>query len=634
MMPMPGRTKSQVLRRFCGFAALIAAAISVLPVAATPPAPQAVLVVTEPAALQAAERAGAGFVRWFTPGERAPTGEASVITNDRLRSSPDWTAFTLPLRETVALIARRDRQAGVGVARNPHRLFDLRWLDSPTAFFELVGVVNRLDRRPFTAGACGETRLVYRLAYRDAALASRLPMTVAVELNGDAPDASGSCKAAVQLWQPPAGAAGERLGAWLTSTAGPLAEARLARTRIARITVNLQSVRWPSGVRLDLGGHAEYVLRAFRWNAGQGRYEPAVLENTPDLARLRTQPALRDQLLAFLREPQNLRALDEGSLQMPERFLAQEAVSVAPLGLSRLANRPFAQLFPDEVWPELSGNLSGNRTLGSPQAVLRRLDDLTCMGCHQSRSVAGFHLLGEDRPGVTRGFAAGNALAVPHSPHVQEELARRRTYADAALSQARPDPFRPPAGAGRVDGGFGEACGLGDPGFAGWSCGKGLSCLAHGEDKVGVCMPSAPAVGAVCEPAHITASANPWRDRAVVARARSCGPGGVCEATGVGFPGGMCSGSCNPLEPDGSCGRIAILSGFNQCLAARRPFAECLQNHTRPGQLRACSATQPCRDDYLCAQTGSGEPAAGAAATGGACIPPYFLFQMRVDGHP
>lgn len=30
------------------------------------------------------------------------------------------------------------------------------------------------------------------------------------------------------------------------------------------------------------------------------------------------------------------------------------------------------------------------------------------------------------------------------------------------------------------------------------------------------------------------------------------------------------------------------------------------------------------RDDYICARTPDGN---------GACIPPYFLFQLRVDGH-
>ena len=89
----------------------------------------------------------------------------------------------------------------------------------------------------------------------------------------------------------------------------------------------------------------------------------------------------------------------------------------------------------------------------------------------------------------------------------------------------------------------------------------------------------------------------------------------------------MCSGPCDPKDPNGTCGGIAILSDFNSCLAAKKPFGECLAKHTRPGNLRTCSAQQACRDDYICAQ------AEGRPEGQGACIPPYFLFQMRVDGH-
>jgi len=34
----------------------------------------------------------------------------------------------------------------------------------------------------------------------------------------------------------------------------------------------------------------------------------------------------------------------------------------------------------------------------------------------------------------------------------------------------------------------------------------------------------------------------------------------------------------------------------------------------------------PCRDDYICAESFVPER--------GVCVPPYFLFQFRVDGHP
>ncbi|ODU11994.1 MAG: hypothetical protein BGP22_23310 [Variovorax sp. 67-131] len=551
-------------------------------------AAEPLLLVTAPAALQTAERSGAGFARWFDTA--APAANGGIAANEALARSPAWRAISGPLGDSLAGIQRRDRQAGVGIARYPHRLFDVRWLASADAFFELVGVANRMDRRPFQDGACGETRLVYRLAYRSAAMQSRLPMTVNVELRGDAPDADGGCAATARLWQPPQSATkDEALGRWLVSADGPLAPKRLAHARISQVTTNLQSVRWPSAVRPDLGGHAEYMLRAFSWNAGTKRYDVRPLENTPDVAKLKASAPLRKELLQWLRQPDNLRALDEATLRIPDRFLATEAVSVAPRGLERLANRPFEQVFQPGEWQAVPGS----RTLRSPQALLRRLDDLSCMGCHQSRAVAGFHLLGVDRRGASRTFTNGNALAVPHSPHVQDELARRGAYVAASLSTARPDPFRP----------------LAEP----------LEASAAAEPAT---------VGSRCEPTRITPSTNPWLDRAEKLPRISCeGAASVCEKTSVGFPGGMCSGPCDPKDANGTCGGIAILSDFNSCLAAKKPFGECLARHTRPGNLRSCSAQQPCRDDYICAQ------AEGQPEGRGACIPPYFLFQMRVDGH-
>ncbi|WP_431112634.1 hypothetical protein [Variovorax paradoxus] len=582
-----------------GFLASAALALALALTTCTARAAEPLLLVTSPAALQAAEKSGAGFSHWFGEAAASPDG---IAANHVLMHSPAWQSIARPLGESLARIQRSDRQAGVGISRYPHRLFDARWLASPNAFFELVGVANRMDRRPFQHGACGETRLVYRLAYRTPAMQSRLPMTVNVELRGDAPDASGSCAATARRWQPPQPSmTDEAMGRWLVSADGPLAPQRLAPARIAQVTTNLQSVRWPSAVRPDLGGHAEYMLRAFRWNERAQRFEPAPLENTPDVARLKANALLRNELRQWLQQPAAMRALDDATLQVPDKFLATEAVSVAPRGLERLANRPFAQVFSASEWQAVPAS----RTLQSPQAVLRRLDDLSCAGCHQSRAVAGFHLLGIDRRGVSRTFTAGNALALPHSPHLQDELMRRGRYVHAALSTPQPDPFRPLA---EPDDGNGVVNGVMNGGVNG-------------------AMKEAP-VGASCEPARITQSANPWLNRAEKLPRIACeGALSVCEKTSVGFPGGMCSGPCNANDKNGTCGAIAILSDFNQCLAANRPFGECLGKHTRPGNLRSCSAQQPCRDDFICAQ------AEGQPEGRGACIPPYFLFQMRVDGH-
>jgi hypothetical protein len=131
--------------------------------------------------------------------------------------------------------------------------------------------------------------------------------------------------------------------------------------------------------------------------------------------------------------------------------------------------------------------------------------------------------------------------------------------------------------------------------------------------------------GSACQTARLVSDRDPHRDRLVEQRERSCGSSAVCESAVVGFPGGMCSGACSDLRPGETCGTIAILQGFNDCLAARKPFAQCLSDNVRPAALKACSEREPCRDDFICARTPQGE---------GACIPPYFLFQLRLDGHP
>jgi len=92
----------------------------------------------------------------------------------------------------------------------------------------------------------------------------------------------------------------------------------------------------------------------------------------------------------------------------------------------------------------------------------------------------------------------------------------------------------------------------------------------------------------------------------------------------VGFPAGMCVVACGKMNDDEACGGIPQLTGFNNCLAAGRPFADCVRDNANPAAMRACDAEHACRDDYICARAGDR----------GVCMPPYFLYQLRVDGHP
>src|SRR5690606_29581339 len=107
-------------------------------------------------------------------------------------------------------------------------------------------------------------------------------------------------------------------------------------------------------------------------------------------------------------------------------------------------------------------DLGGYQTIQSPRALLRRLDGTSCTGCHQSRSIAGFHHVGRDPEGAP----AWRSLLSGSSTHLEADLERRRAYVTAVARGGLPDEFRPIAERQGMQGGEGAPCGLGDPGFA------------------------------------------------------------------------------------------------------------------------------------------------------------------------
>ena len=510
-------------------------------------------------------------------------GRAGATGNDKLAAVPAYGDLVETLKGDLSGLYAKDRAWGVGM-RFTHRGFDLGWLTSRHARWELAAVANRVDRRVFAPGTCGEIRLVYRLAYtvpaKGGPFSSRLPAAL---------------NAVFYLPED-----GQGCSTW----AGMLAR-RPDSTWIARpksVEVDIQTARWPSTVRPDLGGHADYVLRVFRHEGDH--LGPSPLENTPDAERIDRDPGLRRELLAWVRA--NVGAVDSGIPLLPEKFLALRAVSVTPRGLERPGNRPWTRLFKES---ELAGLAL------PPKLLLRRLDGLTCMGCHQSRSLAGFHIVGEERDAGRRVDALGTGV----SPHVREDLPRRRAYLEALVGKRVPSEARPPAERPRERAGYGEACGL-VPDFRAWTCGEGFACLPVDGTEVGQCQPRNLAAGAPCRPGAVDFRKDAIRSSSE----RACAGGGVCEGVDVGFPGGMCATSCEEPGDHGACGAIALLTPFNDCLARGGLFSECAA-FARPAGLRACGPDDPCRPDYLCARTADG---------GAACLPPYFVLQMRVDGHP
>jgi hypothetical protein len=168
--------------------------------------------------------------------------------------------------------------------------------------------------------------------------------------------------------------------------------------------------------------------------------------------------------------------------------------------------------------------------------------------------------------------------------------------------------------------------------FASWTCAPSLVCSDVSGDDVGLCVTrDARDVGQACEESKVSFSANASTDRTSRLELRACsGATGAprCNKSSGGFPNGLCSGPCSApgkVDGNGICG-VAVPTGFNECIGAGRPFETCIAGGSK--QLRrACSTTQPCGPDYVCAAVPNGP------ANTGACLPTYFMFQVRVDGH-
>ncbi len=483
---------------------------------------------------------------------------------------------------------------------SPRRPFNPAWLTR--GHFELVAVVNRFDRRGFDPNTCGEVRLVYRLALQNKKRpATRLPMTVNVRIPQPRKN---DCRTVAREWL-----AGENLASMLRKL-----------PPLAKIEINFQSIHVPAFDK-DMDDTAEYVLRAF--DDHDGELVVDTLFNTP---RALTAGE-KAELLAWIRD--HLDEIDRAVAVLPERFLATRAVSVSPRGLARSENRPYAKLLAANDLADLP--LEKRFVAKTPELLLRRLDESTCTGCHQTRGIAGFHLFGEERT-----KSSFNALAVGHSPHLTADLHWRAVDLEAA---ANGDPPPPRPFAAYPNGAYGSECGL-TSGMSDWSCAPGLVCRdIHGSD-VGVCAPkdggSAP--GEPCEDARIEPSdrqAGPIMHAEKPDATCPAPPeerfadGPFCAPNWLGFTGGMCSERCSTLgEIRGRaiCAPLPAAYYESDCFLSTEPIETCLKRHFVSAFVARCDAKTPCRDDYGCARVPN------APLGTGACVPPYFIFQARVAG--
>ena len=316
------------------------------------------------------------------------------------------------------------------------RVMDMRWLRSPGARLRLVGVVNRLDRRDFHdlrgEAGCGEMRLIFRLAYsfqqgrQGQGRCRRKCRSISTRSTTCCRSRTARCRDVALRWTP-AGWPDRR-----RQMAGrrPLDRQHL---RFRQLELNAQVVRFPSGQEPQFGGQAVYLMRIFGIDGD--RVSELPLENTPDVARISADAALKAELAAYVRD--NAQAIDQGVYMIPDRLLARKAISYSTFGNARQVNHPFAPLLSPQDFAGL--DFSQDRLVHSPEALLERLDNGTCQGCHQSGATAGFHFIGLD----DKFTSPLNRIEVGISPHFHAELPRRDAYVAAVAAGREPNRFRP-----------------------------------------------------------------------------------------------------------------------------------------------------------------------------------------------
>jgi hypothetical protein len=558
--------------------------------------------------------------------------------------------------------------------------FNPKFIVDSRSSFQLVGVINRMDRAYKVIDRshrkidnCGEIRFIYRFIYDvttddGSEVTSRLPITLNVVLDAKSADDPMSCAAIAKRWQDAGDqtTTGKALADFLRSSNGPLGS--LDASLVDRLEVNFQMLRLPVSSKPQMGGDAEYLLKVFRRPGVDKPFFVTFLENQVDRVKLLADPTLLKRFKAWMLRKETIVAIDQGILDIPTDYLATQAKSISPGGSGRSENQPFFGLFDDQ---EIQSALDAFRASGGKlntvltvEGFKKRLNDFSCSGCHQTRAIAGFHFPGADRQDAI----PANAVHIPGSAHFFADVPRRKAVI-AAFAGSNPvdygrgfsgrplDRYKASLAGTQLFDGWGSVCYTPPPGtnadasFASWTCASGLECRqlhrSQREPGFGVCVTASgkSAIGDPLEFGAITTGAfgdddygrdappsgtglpkPPPGRRDYVASHQEYDP----PTRSGGFPAGMLRlDGCNDLPGEAKCGRVAD-TGFNQCISDGRPFPECLKK-TKTAGLRACDRANPCRQDYICTAP---YPDLPGDKNKGTCIPPYFVFQFRVDGQP
>jgi hypothetical protein len=298
-------------------------------------------------------------------------------------------------------------------------------------------------------------------------------------------------------------------------------------------------------------------------------------------------------------------------------------------------------------------------------------------------------------PAAIKGALDGNQLQLPFSPHVHTELERRKSYVErVALGQVpnvfRPHPSAPAASWEHATPAYAAAgdnmpcpinADLADT--AKWSCNpaRHLSCQSvvtnpAASSGLGQCLPAALDLhaGLSCRSNVIADSTartdgknwlnfnlRAFNDRVSreelvykVPEGKLSGYDYNCRPTKLGVPLGRITRPCKPEElklttiqpgkmPDEICAVVGG-KGFEQ-MAKGYFDSEAFAAGVGRGLLNTCTPSRFCREDYICQQmpdfSTRGKFNVSAQAFDvlkrekiGFCTPTYFVYQLRLDGHP
>jgi hypothetical protein len=490
------------------------------------PALERGVAITDPLALRELDRGRFGLAEMLA---RAHSADRP-LTSEALFALPSMAPVKKSLDEEFERYVQRhgaelpNQTIGVGASFD-FQLFDRTELYSPATRFVLAGIVNRMDRAYVAKEDCGELRLIYRLTQIDAPLvgdheaSARLPMTLNLVLkarNGRASDgeaAAPGCAEIARRWL----AAGDwtltgaELAEKLSSAGGPLDLVK--PDQIERIETNLQIVHVQASPEREF--RTDYLLKVFDYHRETQTFDEATLENQIDRDRLMADEELRRDFKAWLLTPAHFSELDRGTILIPESFLARAAVAPTPIGFSPSASQPAFGLVQgegdhplfskDDVVEALQRAAKQGIRLQNIRSVAgfeRRLNDITCAGCHQTRGIGGFHFPGVDWMAAH----PSNATIVPASPHFFGDQVRRRDILTAIRDGREADysrgfSERPQLrGSGELAGteyedGWGAHCYApfakasdNDRSFVSWTCAKGLACQVVSEaSRMGMC---------------------------------------------------------------------------------------------------------------------------------------------------